>query len=414
MSHSTVELPRSRFGRVRYLLDMVVRGRGVVLFSALALACGVAVSQAAEVRFHGLLDVVTTERDPGYAQNQLTRGDNPFDPVGLRLFAESTVNPRVEVFAQTVIHDATGLYLDGAYVMFTPDPKRDLHLLAGKLPWAVGTWGPRTYSNKNPLIGIPLIYSHHTSLSWGDIPPTADALLAAANTGQYGVGYYGTPLGPGMPIVDDSYWDVGVSLTGSQRPFEYALGINAGAPGWASITQDDNTGRTVLGRIGVAPMPGLRAGVSGAYGPYLGAWLNPALANGKTVNDYKQKLAMADVEWEMGHVELHAEGARNFWQTPTVGTVSVTGGYVEAKFTTSMGGFVAGRYDQLVFGEITSSTGERRPWDDGVKRWEAAVGYRFSRDTTGKLDYQRTELDHGADDTYPIADLLSAQLSVGF
>ena len=58
MSHSTAELPGSRFGRVRYLLAAAFRGRGVVLFSALALACGVAVSQAAEVRFHGLLDVV--------------------------------------------------------------------------------------------------------------------------------------------------------------------------------------------------------------------------------------------------------------------------------------------------------------------------------------------------------------------
>lgn len=149
-------------------------------------------------------------------------------------------------------------------------------------------------------------------------------------------------------------------------------------------------------------------------GPYMGAWLNPARPKGKTVNDYKQKLAMADFEWEMGHIELHAEGAHNFWETPTVGTVSVTGGYVEAKFTTSMGAFVAGRYDQLVFSEISNSTGERLPWDNGVKRWEAGVGYRFSRDITGKLDYQRTELDHSADDTYPVSDLVSAQLSVGF
>ncbi len=205
-----------------------------------------------------LLDVVSTERDPGHAQNQLTRGDNPFDPVGLRLFTESSVNDRVDVFAQTVIHDATGLYLEGAYVMFTPDPKRDLHLLAGKLPWEVGTWGPRTYSNKNPLIGIPLIYSHHTSLLWADIPP----------------------------IVDDSYWDVGVSLTGSQRPFEYTLGIHAGAPGWPSINQDDNTGKTVLGRMGVALTPGLRAGVSGAYGPLHGRVAEPRATEGQ----YRQRL----------------------------------------------------------------------------------------------------------------------------
>ena len=67
-----------------------------------------------------------------------------------------------------------------------------------------------------------------------------------------------------------------------------------------------------------------------------------------------------------------------------------------------------------MFSEISNSTGERLPWDDGVKRWEAGVGYRFSRDITGKLDYQRTERDHSADDAYPVSDLVSAQLSVGF
>ena len=400
-------LRRNGFRRLRDVLGAV----GVAVLLTLSSATP---GHTAAVRFHGLLDLVTTERDPAFQQNMLTRGDNPFDPVGLRLFAESSVNDRVEVFVQLVVHDATGLYMDGAYAMFTPDPKRDLHVLAGKLPWAVGTWGPRTYSNKNPLVGIPLIYARHTSLSWAEFPPGPDALLAAANSGQSGVGYYGSPSGPGMPIVDDSYWDVGVSITGSQRPFEYSIGIIAGAPGWPSINQDDNSGKSVLGRLGLAPLPGVRVGVSGSYGPYLGAWLDGALPAGRTVNDYNQKLLMADFEWEMGHLELHAEGVRNFWETPTTGTLAVTGGYVETKVRAPWGAFVAGRYDQLVFSEISGSTGVRRPWDDNVKRLELGAGYRFSPDITGKLVYQRTELDHEVDDTHPVADLVAVQLSVGF
>src|SRR5207247_241688 len=125
-----------------------------------------------------------SQRGPAFDGNLFTRGDSPFDPAGVRLFAESKVNDRVQVFAQVVLHDASSLYLDGAYLMYTPAEGRDLHVLAGKIPWAVGTWGPRTYSSRNPLIGTPLIYAHHTTLLWYDLPPIADALAAPRRLGR--------------------------------------------------------------------------------------------------------------------------------------------------------------------------------------------------------------------------------------
>ena len=203
-----------------------------------------------------------------------------------------------DALARDVI-DASGLYVDGAYLTFTPDPGRDLHLLAGKIPWAIGTWAPRTYSNRNPLVGAPLMYQYHSTLSWYAIPGNADALIAEAGAGQFGVGYaYG---GFGMPLIDDSYWDVGVTITGSQRPLEYALGMTAGTPGWGSTGEDENSGKTVLGRVGIAPLPGLRLGASAAYGPYLLDALNPFLPAGKKATDYRQRLGMADVELLAGH-----------------------------------------------------------------------------------------------------------------
>ena len=51
-----------------------------------------------------------------------------------------------------------GTRADGAYALWTPWKSRDLHLQAGNIPWPVGTWAPRKYSDKNPLIGEPLIY----------------------------------------------------------------------------------------------------------------------------------------------------------------------------------------------------------------------------------------------------------------
>ena len=155
-------------------------------------------------------------------------------------------------------------------------------------------------------------------------------------------------------------------------------------------------------------------GVSGAYGPYLNAGLDPEMPAGHNVNDYAQKLTMADLELLIDHVELRAEAARNFWETPTVGTLGVTGGYVETKLATPFGTFVAGRCDVMRFNDITSSTGQRKPWDDNVDRYETGLGYRFSRDVTGKFIYQRTVFSHEATGTHPSMELFAAQMSVAF
>jgi hypothetical protein len=372
-------------------------------------------AHASEIEWRGLLDLVIAEDSPAFEGNRFTRHDGAFDPYRLRLFADGHVDEHVQVLGQVVLDDGAGLYVDGAYVIFTPWPERDLRLMAGKLPWAIGTWGPRTYSNKNPLIGTPLMYQYHTTLLWYDVPPNADALLATAGAGQLNVDYHGFPEGIGMPIIDDSYWDVGVTLAGSQRPFEYALGVVAGAPGWGSTGKDDNSGKSVLGRIGLAPIPALRLGVSASYGPYLNRRVNASLPAGNDVDQYAQKLVMADLEFQIAHFELHAEGVQNTWETPTVGDLDVDAGYAELKVATSSGMFVAGRYDVERFGKIEDSTGAEHPWDFDVDRLEAGLGYRFTRDATAKLVYQRTVIENdrpGAEDRE--LSIVGAQLSIGF
>jgi hypothetical protein len=229
------------------------------------------------------------------------------------------------------------------------------------------------------------------------------------------VNYYGYAEGRGMPIVDDSYWDVGVAVTGSERPLEYAVGVMAGTPGWGSTIEDDNSGKTVLGRVGLAPFPALRFGVSGAYGPYLMEYLNESMPPGKSVNDYNQRLGMADLEVLYGNFELRAEGALNTWQTPTVGDLDVRGGYAELKYTLGSGVFVAGRWDALRFGEIADSNGVTSPWDSDVTRWEAGLGYRFSRDVVAKAVHQHTELENErAVERRREFKLFAAQLSLSF
>lgn len=383
---------------------------------ALALAACItrpASSAAEDVHFHGLLDVAAA-RGGGFESNVLMRGDSPFDGYGLRVFADTRMNARVQVFAQMVLRDATTPYVDGAYAMLTPDAATDVHLLAGKVPWPIGTWAPRTYSDRNPLMGVPLMYQYHSTLLWYDVPPDADALIATAGTAQSGqVDYYGYAEGRGMAIVDDSYWDVGATLVGSVRPVEFALGVTSGTPGWGSTAQDENGGKCVLGRLGLAPLPGVRFGVSGAYGPYLDRTVADELPPGDRVEEYHQKLMMADAEWLGGHAELRAEGAHNVWETPTVGDLPVRSGYVELKYTLPFSTFAAGRWDVLRFGDIADSTGAKHRWDADVTRIETGLGYRFTREVTTKVVYQHTRFA-GAADGRTARRLVGAQLSVAF
>jgi hypothetical protein len=162
-------------------------------------------ARAADLRWSGLLDLVAAEHTDAYVLNTLTHGDNPWDAYRLRVFAESQVDDHLQVQGQFVYNDGSNVYVDGAYVIFTPWASHDLRLMGGKQPWMIGTYAPRTYSNKNPLIGTPLMYQYHTSLQWHGIPANADVLLGASGTGQSGVKYGGGPQGQGMPIVDENY-----------------------------------------------------------------------------------------------------------------------------------------------------------------------------------------------------------------
>jgi hypothetical protein len=384
------------------------------LVAMLGLALGAHAALAQGIQVHGLLDIVASGRGPGYDLNTLEHRDSPYDPFGLRVFGEGSVNPRFAIFTQGVMHDASSFYMEGAYVVFTPQPGRDLHAMAGKIPWPIGTFPPRSYSDKNPLIGKPLMYSYPTTLLWYSIPPNADAMLAAAGSGLSG-GMYSGSFGRGMPVLDDSYWDTGAAITGSMRPLEFAAGVTNGTPGWANVAEDENHSKTTMGRIGVVPVPGFRAGISGAYGAYLVEDLDSVLPAGRTANDYHQKLGMADAEVMLGHGELRAEGYSNAWETPNLGDLRVNGGYVEGRWTLFPGWWAAARGEIMRFGSLRDSTGLDRPWDHDRDRIEAGLGYRPDPAVRLKATWQRN-VEHmgvpGAKDR--IVDFLGMLMTVGF
>lgn len=371
--------------------------------------------RAGGFELHGILDLIGSDRGPGLDYNGLSDGTNTFDPYRMRLFLSGPVSSRLDVFAQVGLSDHYGARLYGSHAQWTPRAETDLHLELGKLPWAVGTWGPRTYSNRNPLIGTPLLYSYPTALPANRIVTNADQLIKTPDPVSFGAAYDSTGARErGMHIVDDANWDFGATLRGSARPLEYAIGFVNGTPGAPRPGGDDNAAKSVVGRAGLMPLPGVRFGVSGAWGAYLPSALDPALPAGHNASDYHQRLAMADLELLAGHFEVRAEGAVNVWETPAFGDLRLHGGYAEGRWTFAPGFYAAARYDALRFSEVLDSAGTSVRWDRNLDRIESGIGWIFDRHARLKGVYQRTTVhESDEDESYPY-DLWALQLALSF
>ena len=249
--------------------------------------------------------------------------------------------------------------------------------------------------------------------SSGAVPPTADALLAAAGTGQTGPDYGGGVGEKGMPVSYDRCWDFGVVAMGTVRRMEFSFGAVNGTPSAPSPGPDENDGKAFLGRLGFAPWPAFRVGVSGAYGPYLPEGVQSALPAGARLDDFHQRLGMADLELQLGHYEVRAEGYVNVWETPTVGDLRIGGGYVEGKATVIPSLYVAGRYEVMRFGQLAGATVTSRPWDENRDRLEAGLGYRVARRAALKTVFQRN-LERPVGEDVKHADLYAVAFSLGF
>ncbi len=388
----------------------------LALFTALAVSLPASAEDLdVDLRIRGLLDLVAGPNNDAVTLNLMNAGGSPFDPWRGRLFVDATPMEGLDIYTQFHLSDESGVFIYGAYANWAPWRDRDFNVQAGKIPWPIGQFGPRTYSDKNPLVGTPLLYQYHSSLRGEILPPSIDALLSEAGNGQYGVNYVPGPGGwRGMPILYDFCWDFGAAVIGSARPFEYSLAVTNGTPSSANPGRDTNDDKSVMGRVGLAPLAGLRFGVAGSTGAYLPDELDPALPPGETVNRYDQNLVLVDAEYAFSHFEVRGEWAHNEWETPTVGDLALRAWYVEGKYAFPVGAYVAVRYDQIDYDEVQGTPGPARPWDDYVRRIEAGLGYRFARKVLGKVVYQSTTLDPGPVGESRTSDLVAGQLSLGF
>jgi hypothetical protein len=216
---------------------------------------------------------------------------------------------------------------------------RRLVIDGGKLQPLVGTFAPRHFSNRNPLIGSPDGYSLE--------------------------------------------YPYGVQASGEIGWFDYRAAM-ASLPSTHEYYTPPSTARLrpALG-AGVRPIAGLRIGGSFTVGPYLNTSYTAAQLGGAPWTSYHQRVVAADVAYAHGYLETHAEAARGSYDVPTRATPIVGWTYYgEAKYTLSPRWFVAARVERNDYPFIrglATNTWVARLTDfvDG----EAGVGYRISPST---------------------------------
>ncbi len=249
---------------------------------------------------------------------------------------------------------------------------RGLTIEAGKILLPLGEFGPRRFSNTNPVIGAPDLYPG--SYPWG-----------VQTTGAIGAVDY-TAAAVSLPAVNERY---------TPEPGQRV--------------------RPVLG-LGVTLGPELRLGTGFTHGPYLGPESDANMPAGTRWQDFQQTVVTGDARLSVGYLEARFEAAWSSYQVPTMtDAVHGLGWYGELKATLSPRLFVAGRFEHNRYPFVLAVSpqfwvGTATTQMNG----EAGVGYRWSPDVLLKASLRKDHWPaHQVGETsFPDGYAVAMQISV--
>ncbi len=323
--------------------------------------------------------------------NTMHRGDDPFNPLRISLFMESWVDEDIGVFLE-FLWDAgappngmkTKPRVNGAYAVMKLTEEDLANLKFGLIPLPFGSWAPRTYEDRNPLVGIPLFQHYITSLRSNRLALDTDELKNWRDDDE-GL----------LTVAYDACWPWGIEAFGFFSSFEYSLAVTKET--MSNPGAYTNDAAQVVGRFGWRPGPGLRLGVSGAYGSYLSKGAE-GLPSATDLESVRQKVAGVDVAYAFAHTSFFAEAVRNVWENPNLGDdPGCTSWYLEAKQVLLPGFYAAARLDQMLFDSFTDSAGESFTWDYNITRLEGGLGYFIRRNALVKLVWQHNRIEDNDD-----------------
>lgn len=399
-------------GGMRAVSDWIVPSaylRAPLTIAAAMAALALSPSESsAQLTIAGQADLLGLNGSDERGLNRNFRSDSPFSPLRARLFAQHWVSERAGVFGEILLDYNAAVRLNGLYVVLNDVGGREwLSARAGLAPSLIGNFGMRsTYFNANPVIGVPLVWQHRSTLDGSGLLTAADLLRRReANF-------------IGLPMLYDGCWNLQWEVMGEVGRFEYSLGLTPGSVSnpVASTTVE---GIQTLARLGYVPLPELRVGVSGAIGPYIGG---PNRDPNTTATsfpgspaDYQQRVLGFDLDWASGRAHLYSEGYISSWEVPLVEeTLSAAAAYVEGSYDFRPAWMGALRVGAMSFSEIQvpdADPGVTTGWDDDVLRFEGAITHRVAREVHVRAGWQHTRFRTGGEE--PV-NLLAVQLRAVF
>lgn len=354
----------------------------VALLSLACLLLAVPAGAAGKrVMVGGLLDAEFWETDDGSRLLSRNEGE-PAHAGRLRLWAAAEFLPGLQGFALGEIEggpasdeEETEVELEQAFVRWTLGTRSHLRMEAGKVVAPLGNFSRRYLSSVNPLIGSPDSYS---------------------------VSY---PLGVQV-IGRAAALDCSVSVL--DRPF-----VNEDY-----VPELESSALRPAVTLGLTPVVGLRLGVYGTRGPYLGEEIGPLLPAGAAWDDYDQSIGGFDLQFSRGHFELNGDFARSSYEAPGLTrSLRGTAWFVEPKYTFSPRWFGALRYEVNDYPYIQPiSPGVWITTTAKLSDLEAGVGYRITHDVLLKVAYRADRWDVAASQKafFPDGRSIAAQLSWTF
>lgn len=270
---------------------------------------------------------------------------------------------------------------------------------AGKFSAPIGSFIPRHEPKNNPFITFPLPYDHMTNNMHNN--DTTAMILGRQNRRD---------SKDWRSFLWREMYGYGVMLFGSTDEWEYAAAMMTQAPSsWPWEWEKDPfdfVDPNFMGRLAFKPDIAWKVGMSGSHG----GWQKdvPGFPGG----DDPQLLVGMDVSWAEGDWEVWAEAFYTKWQHPLADDLVAWSYYVEAKYQVLAGLYVAGRFGQMFFDNIRDAAGAVRQWDRDHMRYEAAVGYFFTRNFWIKANAQQNHTMGGSFE--PEDWLISLQLGMTF
>jgi hypothetical protein len=368
----------------------------------------------------GLNEITSDYRKPHLAINQMN------------LFLFSQINESFSVNARLQFDTwSSGLLnplrLSLAEIMWAPSEGL-VQISVGRFVNPFGLYPQRQLSIQNLFVNTPLAYGYAINV-----------------TNQHGIWYAGSSgYDSGSGYGEDATKLTTISFAGYTTGVLFSwllvpgiLNLDLALTNVALTSQKHYTNlQNIAGiaRLALQPVIFWQQGISFSYGSFMErSEVNAAL---RDLEQYKQTVIGSDWVFAYTYFELSGEYIHSFWKIPaydqdgfltdTYGNVAIYdlenySFYIDLKYEPSFmpGSYLAVRFEELHFKEYKQDYGyyaqptqtlSEGPWDNNVRRYTVAAGYKLSSSIQLKVAYSDQELiDTDPDpEAYTLRSFLSA------